>query len=270
MNKWETFDNVADVLTKAEYVFDGKGKRTAYYHADSLNGKTIDYLKDYFKAEGTYDTFCGSWSNFIYINGWKYWISGNTVNKAKMHDDAPYDYIADEYDTLFSDVYSKEEDMEVIDMIDYDSTESILDIGCGTGLFLEYENPRTDLYLGIDVSERMLWHFNKRHGRYNAIQTKFEHFYSPKKFDKIIAMYGVFSYIDGEYLSKVVHYLEPNGKAFLMLYADDYHPVTYEKTGIEFDRVRYNLNNLSGWTVTRYHGYDIAEYVKGEGSHESN
>lgn len=263
MDRWERFDSVASLLLDAKYDYSNDKSNGSYYCTKTLDDDTCESLKKYISENGRMDTICGNWYNFLQINGWKYWVCDNQVRKIVARDNAPYDYIADVYDGFFSDKESKQEDREVLEMIGYKDTDSVLDIGCGTGLFLDYENPRPDLYLGIDVSDGMLKKFNRRHGAYESINTGFEDFYSDKKYDLIIAMYGVFSYIDEQYLGKVVHYLKDNGRAFLMLYADDYHPVTYEMANVEFEHEKYSCDDLEGWNVRRYHGFNIMEYVKG-------
>lgn len=66
-----------------------------------------------------------------------------------------YDAIAESYDSLFKDEVSIEENNKIALML-FDVPGIILDVGCGTGLFLDILKVSPDEYFGIDPSNKML------------------------------------------------------------------------------------------------------------------
>ena len=77
----------------------------------------------------------------------------------------------------------------------------VLDIGCGTGLFVDYCYGKIDRarYVGIDPSFGMLAKFRLKHPDYDAHatlqRTTFEDYETTLRFDTIVAMFGTASYV---------------------------------------------------------------------------
>ena len=69
-----------------------------------------------------------------------------------------YDGIAGQYEALFLDDYSLDENQTVFDLIGKDmwEGESILNLGCGPGTLLGYVGVPPSKYLGVDVSPKMV------------------------------------------------------------------------------------------------------------------
>jgi len=202
------------------------------------------------------------------FNDYYYWTMGDTIENTilinrKRRNGAQYDLIADKYDDLFKDPESIAEDKEIIGMMNYTSGR-ILDIGCGTGLLADY--CIFDDYVGIDPSLKMLDIFRMKHSEYNdkLVHTDFESFYDPKGFDLAVALYGVASYINPLCYKKVFDVLNDGGRYFLMFYADDYYPHTYEKTHKEMSRYMFNeyIKLVFGSEPVKYRGYLIYEGLK--------
>lgn len=141
-----------------------------------------------------------------------------------------YGKIADIYDDLFNDEQSLKENEALIGMIGYKGG-SVLDVGCGTGLFLDYTTP--DEYLGIDESENMLRQLKKKHPKANVINVPVAYFESNEKYDYILALFGVGSYLTLDDEEKLFNMLAQGGKAFFVYYKEGYYPVTYKKAGIK-------------------------------------
>lgn len=202
------------------------------------------------------------------INGFHYWTMGAPIwyksgtpctiliNRAKIEYETPYDLIAEEYDDLFDEITDIYEDLSVIDLID--PKGSILDVGCGTGLFLNYVNPVK--YTGIDISQKMLDILINKYPRHseNVINTTVKDFYPLEKYDTIIGLYGVGSYLSREEIIKIKSMLSEGGKMFLMFFDEGYYPVTYSKTGIEVEHNKSfalnkmkRFNNFRIWTYER-------------------
>lgn len=202
------------------------------------------------------------------LNEHYYWTMGEPIdkdgkpwtyiiNRAVRRFNSDYDSIGQEYDGLFKDDFALAENSDVMEAIGYSKGESILDIGCGTGLFLEYND--CDDYLGIDPSEGMLARLSSKFPSAETVRTEFESFYTPRRFDKVISTFGSCSYIDPKTISRVRDFTKPDGSMLLMFYKDGYHPVTYAKTGVEFGhhRVSEYLEELGDVKVAEYHNFVI-------------
>lgn len=176
------------------------------------------------------------------INGYEYWTMGadiNTpdgkpytilINRAKHHYNTLYDEIFETYDDMFNDEQSIIEDKQLFELIK--PTGKILDIGCGTGLFQTY-HPTSD-YVGLDNSIEALNRFKiaypelKKH----LVNSTVEDFHTKVKFDTILAMYGIGSYLTDTDIEKLKTLLNAGGRMIIMFYKDEYYPKTYENSGI--------------------------------------
>lgn len=202
------------------------------------------------------------------LNEYYYWTMGEPINKdgkpwtyiinrAKRSFKSDYDSIGSEYDGLFQDEESLAENQSVMEAIGWRQGESVLDVGCGTGLFLEY-NQCND-YVGVDCSKTMLWAMGQKFPDAETVYTDFEHFYTDRRFDKVIATFGAPSYIDPKTIGRLNRFKAEGGKLFLMFYKDGYHPVTYEKTGVEFQHHALSeyLQELGNVQTEEYHKFLI-------------
>lgn len=158
-----------------------------------------------------------------------------------------YDNIAHCYDSLFSDKESKEQNIKVIKDIKPFINGQILDIGCGTGLLIDYLNIPVENYTGIDVSIKMLEVFRKKHPEYKRrlFNIRYENFIknNGKKFDLIIALFGTMNYI-GPYNS-IYKLLKLNGKYYLMYFAPNYYPETYIRSGVEMKHKNLKVKGVN-------------------------
>lgn len=221
----------------------------------------IEFVK-FIRLNG-YPVFFGN-RKYIYfnINGFKYWTMGCPINnsdgspctilinRAKINYNSNYDKIAGVYDTLFNDEISIKENAEIMKLIPING--KVLDVGCGTGLF--YDLSKYKNYIGIDPSIKMLSIFKSKYPDVNLINSTFGDFYSIEKFDTLIALFGVGSYLTKDELNKTFSMINENGKIFIMLYKEGYYPETYKKTGIEneifyHDKNGFNKYELGNFTV---------------------
>jgi len=114
-------------------------------------------------------------------------------------------------------------------MIGYTSG-SVLDIGCGTGLFLDH-HPETDRYLGVDPSQAMLNELLAKHPGKQVIPTTLEEALltiGDTKYDCVIALFGAASYIPPRKLAKATSLVKADGKMLLMFYSPGYTPITHQ------------------------------------------
>ena len=140
-----------------------------------------------------------------------------------------YDDIAAVYDSLFADEQSLLENRAVFEMIGDVSGLSVLDVGCGTGLFLDYAQPGS--YLWVDPSEGMLAQFTRRHpgGVVKATLADYAAGNGHAQFDLAVALFGAASYLsEGEL--RTLKTLA--GRVFAMFYKPGYTPETYLRTGV--------------------------------------
>lgn len=138
---------------------------------------------------------------------------------------SPYDAIAAIYDGLWSSPEALAENTQVIQALNYTGGRA-LDIGCGSGLFLDYVTP--DSYVGIDPSREMLATLRAKHSAAHVIQTRFEDFWPADRdrFDVIVGLFGSPAYVSPDGLARVPYLLTPGGRYFLMLFNPDYVPET--------------------------------------------
>lgn len=219
--------------------------------------KTVMLIRKY----GYKEKYWGKEYIYYNINGYKYWTMGYPlhncpktgtilINKAKVVYHSEYDKIANQYDGLFINDENIIENRQIIEMIN--PGDNVLDVGCGTGLFLDYYEPIE--YTGIDISANMLSVLKMKHPNRKVINVSFEDFYG-NGYDTVIALFGAASYIKPQYLNRVKYLLNKGGKLFFMFYKPDYFPETYKKMGINVKRYPVNQMNLK-----EFNNYLIWEY----------
>jgi ubiquinone/menaquinone biosynthesis C-methylase UbiE len=165
-----------------------------------------------------------------------------------------YDSLAPVYDKKYSTDDCQRENQEIRAMIDYRGGK-VLDIGCGTGLFLELFNIEQNEYIGIDPSGKMLEAAHAKFPGHIFLVTDFEEFpCRGKYFDYAICLFGVASYIKPERMGMILSHLKPGGRYFLMFYKPGYTPDYYN--GSDDGIYRGNENLIAG-EVIEYHNYII-------------
>lgn len=187
--------------------------------------------------------------HYLDVNGFSYWTMGGPtlplgdvvlINRQySTHGayDSPFDAIAHRYDA--SDEYWKKVKAEREALYAPAAPSGrVLDIGCGTGLLVDYCYRQIDRerYVGIDPSAGMLAKFALKHPDYKAdatlLRTTFEDYETPLRFDTIVAMAGSASHVTGvDVVEKARHLLAPGGRAYLMFYRVP--AAAFERMGIE-------------------------------------
>jgi SAM-dependent methyltransferase len=141
---------------------------------------------------------------------------------------SPYDLIAPIYDGLWQTAEAAAENRAVIRALGY-TGGPLLDIGCGSGLLLDYLTP--DRYVGVDPSRAMLARLTARFPGATVHCSPFEAYRTAERFACVVALFGAASYVTPEALNGLWRLLEPAGRYFLMFYRPGYRPHTHEAAG---------------------------------------
>jgi hypothetical protein len=232
-----------------------------HWKADVPFEGVVQYIRDH----GYREKFGRSYYTRLDINNLKYWSMGAPlpatilINRAEIDRPEPYDAIAPLYDDMWSTPTAEAENRAVIDALGYRGG-SVLDVGCGSGLFLDYVEP--DAYLGIDPSAGMLASMKAKHPHAETIQARFEAFYSgARRFDLIVGLFAAPSYIEPAAFSRLRSLLAPGGRYFLMFYRDGYEPETHKAAGLEipFYNWRHAAEHLPDTRVSTLGNFRVLE-----------
>lgn len=173
-----------------------------------------------------------------------------------------YDLIANGYDSFFSDTESVMENREVGSLIVY-SGDSVLDVGCGTGLLLDIIKIAPAKYRGVNPSRGMLSKFVLKHPEYIGSLTYGtidDNIDLADNCDMIVSLFGSMSYVSDETLEELAG---KGKKLFLMFYKPKYIPVTYIKSGVHVEHVQHTPEGLAvifqGYTVEAFNNYLIVK-----------
>lgn len=214
----------------------------------------------------------------IDLNEHFYWTMGWPINRPsgapctilinrKRHEAVqPYDTIADQYDRLFHEPEYERENAQLADMIGPLREMDVLDVGCGTGLTLDLWPDIDPLrYMGIDPAARMLAKLKQRHPVPCTMQTKLGSFLPPqapeglRRYDTILALFGVGSYLSPAELERIPSLLNPGGRACVMFYGEGYFPDTYLKTDLNVTHTPWQgqfpgaVHTLGRHVLVEYH-----------------
>lgn len=231
LNLKSDFVSVARGIILANFIYAKTMPQFPHWYTlkkDWKDPKAFEDVVMYIREHGYNEPFQGRDYTKFNLNGWKYWTMGAQlkdtilINKARLSIESPYNGKAEKYDSYFDKSQYRAEDMAIISKMDIKGR--VLDIGCGTGLLLDYVKPQE--YIGIDPSRDMLVRLQAKRPEAKCILTRFEEFWFGT-FDTIVSLYGSISYVDPLYICRVSQMLKPGGKAYLMFYADDYEPLTH-------------------------------------------
>ena len=167
-----------------------------------------------------------------------------------------YDKIADKYEKEYKTRTDIAEDRFIMELLNIKDGSNVMDLGCGTGMFLEYHK-KYHMYFGIDISGNMIKIAEKKFGKRDFPNiTLFEtmgienvNVFEDNFYDYIISLFGSMSYIENikEILEVAYHKLCKRGKIFTMVYSKGYQ-----------SRVRsHNING--GYHIKNVRGYSRME-----------
>lgn len=139
---------------------------------------------------------------------------------------AYWNAIAQEYDSLYQNWWSKAEDNETLAILKSVLPArpcDVLDLACGTGLGYEMCSAilKEVRYVGLDISSQMLTRFKERYplipaylGRMSDLSN-----FSSESFDVVISLYTSFSYTERPVttLKEIHRVLKPRGRFLISL-----------------------------------------------------
>jgi hypothetical protein len=194
----------------------------------------------FIRACGHDDPFGGRIYRALDLNGFHYWTMGAPldetilINRKEIRRYAEYDGIAPLYDGWWNGEDARIETEEVLKLLGYRGG-SVLDVGCGTGLFLDFHPFAASDYLGLDPSMEMLYRLQGKHPGAAVRPWTFEEFAGHpapgQKFDVIVSLFGAAAYIEPHALARIPQMLSPGGRFFLMFYAPGYVPQSDRLSG---------------------------------------
>ncbi len=129
-----------------------------------------------------------------------------------------YDRVADHYDEVFNRPLDHAENDVIFRRLAHLDGLNVLDMGCGTGLYLEYRQPGR--YTGIDISEGMLEKARAKFPQakfYNRDMANVGHLFN-EPFDAIVSTFGCMSYCNcaDKIAAEVCRLLKPGGEFWIM------------------------------------------------------
>jgi SAM-dependent methyltransferase len=137
-----------------------------------------------------------------------------------------FDAIADHYDTAYQDARCRAEDGLLKRYLDtflgaLPDIGTVLDLGCGTGLFLRLTDWPQNTYTGVDISPEMLRHARQRFPLGHFIEASMEdHLPLTGGFSAVVSLYAL-SYVatPQHAINEIWRLLRPGGRCFLVVYA---------------------------------------------------
>ncbi|MFZ4117849.1 MAG: methyltransferase domain-containing protein [Rhodoluna sp.] len=183
---------------------------------------------------------------------------------------AIYDEFAKSYDDHYASAEFQEEDLALFKILSPWIRGKVLDLGCGTGLTLTYNDINKDDYLGIDPSAGMLTKLQAKFPGFVTVNSTFEHWNEAdqgSKFDSILGLFGAPAYFAKESYSEVLERLTPKGHYFLMFYKPGYFPAhiySEEDIAAAKARIDYDLINSTFETTFIFTNYLVATNIPKE------
>jgi len=183
---------------------------------------------------------------------------------------AIYDEFAKNYDDHYGSAEFQEEDLALFKILSPWIRGRVLDLGCGTGLTLTYNNISKDDYLGIDPSAGMLTKLEAKFPGFTTVNSTFEQWNAAatgSKFDTVVGLFGAPAYFAKESYVEVLGRLNPKGHYFLMFYKPGYFPAhiyTEEDISAARARIDYDLINSTFKTTFIFTNYLVATNIPKE------
>lgn len=241
MIPWDTLQEVGATLERHRWIFAKTMPDNPHWYTLRKKWARDDEFvacAQAIRAYGYEEKYEGKRYAMLNVNQYKYWTMGAPldstllINRKLLVQDAAYDAIAPQYDSLFQDAQSLKENAAVCEKIGNLSTLSVLDIGCGTGLLLDYQKPYG--YLGVDVSVEMLRRLATKYPSYadETLHCRFEDLVTDERFDVAVCLFGAANYLPVEAVQRIPRFVKPGGRYHVMFAKEGYTPETYKRSGV--------------------------------------
>ncbi len=266
-SKWDAFEEVGRLLQAQRWIFAKTMPQNPHEYTLRRNWQhDAEFVQvvQYIRKHGYSALFRGRPYTQLNVNDHFYWTMGSPIpetiliNRKVRASEAGYDPIAPVYDGLFMDPAHLTENEQVCAMLGDLSGKSVLDVGCGTGLLLDYATPRS--YCGIDSSRAMIAQLSQKHPEQqeSVICTDLRSFVGPAgRYDLVVALFGTASYLDPEELARVPTLLNQGGCFSLMFYKPGYVPETHSRTQVFLPFQLYA--NIPRGSVRYFNNYTVVE-----------
>lgn len=214
-------------------------------------------------------------------DGKRYWTMGAPLDKTTIinradqsevygEQDAPstatpyksvYDLLATDYDVRYSTPECRDENRAVKEAIKRSAgrvPDTALDVGAGTGLFLDMRLVPIRNVVCVEPSQAMLNELLRKHPAAHVVANR----YHPaldlpyRSFDLIVALFGSASYLTPHDLDSLVERLSPNGTAYVMAYKAGYWP-DYEEEPETAAPIRDHLRDDQRWQTMAWHNFVV-------------
>jgi ubiquinone/menaquinone biosynthesis C-methylase UbiE len=141
---------------------------------------------------------------------------------------AVYDRYAAEYDSAYTSPLHRAEDLYVRDLLRrmIQRDHRVMDLGCGTALFLDLFPMAPDRYTGVDLSQKMLdvagWKYPLHRERGSFSRTDMTATGAPDSaFDRVMCLYGGVSYTAPLRLVSELERILKAGGGFLLMFVGE-------------------------------------------------
>ena len=265
---WRAFERFGHLMQAAPWRFASTMPQNPHHYTLREHWEEDDafaWAVEFIRQRGYREQFKGRWYTQIDVNEHFYWSMGAPVpdtilvNRKRIQRSADYDEISHRYDVMFRDEASQQEDHELLAFVEERAgpiaEKYVLDVGCGTGLFLRLARPRS--YVGIDPSAGMLGYLRHRHPDAAVVCTPLSAFAPPasrSRYDLVLALYGVGGYLSDVELGRLKRLLAPGGAALVMFNTGV--PETYRQTKVYLEHRAWNAETLPGERVP-FNAYDV-------------
>lgn len=162
-----------------------------------------------------------------------------------------YNKISSHYDNWYEWYFFTKEDEEITKMINY-KIWSILDVWCWTWLWIKITWVKSNNYLWLDISDKLLEIALKKNRNYLFLNQNILDTTLDVKVNLTIALYWVMNYLTNEEIDKII---ESSDYFFLMDYKDWYHPVCYPNN--EFPKRKFDKLKYTKYLVKPFNNYYI-------------
>ena len=152
-----------------------------------------------------------------------------------------YDRLAESYDGAYSSPLARAENALAFRLVRRAGCDRgrILDLGCGTGLFLEHAPVAPARYVGVDISHGMLSVARQKFPRHSFLHGDMAELSSlpDRSFDSIVSLFASFAYVaePERAVAEIKRLLAPNGRTLVMTLGERHRgrtPYTVEAAGM--------------------------------------